>query len=130
MIRENTKGVVELQFPEILKQLRQNRNLSQKQLAEAIFISPSAVSQYETGNTHPSHETLERIAKFFNVTTDYLFGNSSNAELEERMNQDYCDGVTVSSFMDRCMSIKGKHRETLLDVVEALELQSQRQNKR
>lgn len=119
-----------MQFREILKQLRQSRNLSQKQLAEAIFISPSAVSQYETGNTSPSHETLERIAKFFNVTTDYLFGISANAELEERMNQDYCDGVTVSSFVDKCMSIKGKHRETLLDVVEALELQSQRQNGR
>lgn len=77
-----------------------------------------------------NHQTLSNIAKFFNVTTDYLFGNSSNAELEERMNQDYYDCVTVSSFMDRCMSIKGKHRETLLDVVEALELQSQRQNKR
>lgn len=119
-----------MQFPEILKQLRQAKKLSQKQLAEAIFVSPSAVSQYETGNTCPSHETLERLAKFFNVTSDYLFGNSSNAELEERMNQDYCDGVTVSSFVDKCMSIKGKHWETLLDVVEALELQSQQQTKR
>lgn len=111
-------------FPEILKKLRQGKNLNQKQFAEAIYITPSAVSQYETGRTMPSRETMERIASFFGVTTDYLLGSSSNAALEEMMNQDYCTGVTVSELVGKCMSVKGKHRETLLDVVDALEMKS------
>lgn len=112
-------------FSEILRKLRKSKNLSQKQFAQAVFISPAAVSQYETGRTLPSRDTLERIAKFFDVSTDYLLGVSPNTALEELMNQDYCVGVTVSTLVDKCMSVKGKHRETLLDVVDALELASE-----
>ena len=57
---------------ETLKQLRKLKGISQKQLARDIFISPSAISQYETGHTMPNWENPERIAKYFNVSTDYL----------------------------------------------------------
>lgn len=113
-------------FSGILRNLRKSKKLTQKQFAQAVFISPAAVSQYETGRTMPSRDTLERIAKYFDVSTDYLLGTSPNAALEELMNQDYCVGVTVSTLVDKCMSVKGKHRETLLDVVDALELCSGR----
>lgn len=116
-------------FSDTLKQLRMRKKLSQKRFAQEIYISPSTVSQYETGHTMPSRENLERIAKYFDVSTDYLLGTSPIADLEEKLNQDYCSGVTVSTFVDKCMSVKGKHRETLLDVVEALELRSEIQNK-
>lgn len=107
-------------FAEILKQLRSKKKLNQKQFANKIFVSPSAVSQYETGRTMPSRETLERIAKYFDVSTDYLLGTSPIAEIEEMLNQDYCLGITVSELLDKCLNVKGKHRETLLDVVNAL----------
>ena len=108
-------------LPETLKQLRLSKHLNQKQFAEKVFISPSAVSQYETGRTLPSRETLERIATFFGVSTDYLLGYSTIAEIEELMNQDYCSGITVSSFVGKCINVKGKQREALLCVVDALE---------
>lgn len=116
-------------FAEILKKLRRGKGLNQKQFAQAVYISPSAVSQYETGRTMPSRDTLERIAKFFDVSTDYLLGFSANAAIEDLMNQSYCDGITVSTLVDKCMSVKGKHRETLLDVVDALEMCSESQDK-
>lgn len=111
-------------FPEILKELRQSKKPNQKQFAKSIYISPSAVSQYETGHTMPSRETLERIARFFGVSTDYLLGSSPNAEIEEALNSEYCASVTVSSLINKCMDITGKHRETLLDVVDSLVLRS------
>ena len=86
-------------FADILKQLRRQKKLNQKQFANQIFISPSAVSQYETGRIMPSRETLERIAKFFDVSTDYLLGTSSIAEIEELLNQDYYMGITVSELL-------------------------------
>ena len=116
-------------FPEILKQLRQSKKLNQKQFAKAIYISPSAVSQYETGHTMPSRETLERIARYFGVSTDYLLGSSQNAVIEEDLNSEYCSGVTVSSLINKCMDITEIHRETLLDVVDALVLQSKHREK-
>ena len=63
-------------FSGILRNLRKSKKLTQKQFAQAVFISPAAVSQYETGRTMPSRDTLERIAKYFDVSTDYLLGTS------------------------------------------------------
>ena len=113
-------------FAETLKQLRKNKKLNQKQFADIVFVSPSAISQYESGRTMPSRETLERIAKFFDVSTDYLLGTSPITEIEEMLNQDYCSGITVSALVDKCLNVTGKHRETLLDVLNALEISSTR----
>ena len=63
-------------FPETLRKLRKSRKLNQAQLAKKLYISPSAVSQYETGRTTPSRETLNRIAAYFNVSPEYLMGAS------------------------------------------------------
>lgn len=111
-------------FAEILRKLRKSRNLNQKEFAREVFISPSAVSQYETGRTMPSRETTERIAKYFGVSTDYLMGTSTIAEIEALMNQEYFAGVTVSDLVKKFMGISGKDREALIILVNALELHS------
>lgn len=111
-------------FSTILKQLRQSRDLTQEQLGEAVYVSTASISHYENGRSMPSRETLENLSKFFGVSTDYLMGSSTLAEFEELMNQEYCDGVKVSAFVDKCMSVKGKDREALLTVVDALEMRN------
>ena len=62
------------QFSDILKSLRKQSNLTQKELAQKIGISLSAVSMYECGNREPDFETLEAIADYFNVNMNYLLG--------------------------------------------------------
>lgn len=64
-------------FKERLKQLREEKGLTQKQLAEMLNISRSALSLYESGQRQPDLEILSKIARFFNVTVDYLIGGSS-----------------------------------------------------
>lgn len=59
-------------FGDILKQLRTSRKMSQKELAERINIAKSVISFYESGDRMPSYEVLIKIARIFNVTTDYL----------------------------------------------------------
>ena len=111
-------------FAEILKTLRLSKKLNQKEFAREVFISPSAVSQYETGRTMPSRETLERIAKYFGFSTDYLMGTSTIADVEELMNQEYCNGVTVSDLIKKLVTIKGSDRAALMILVDALQLHS------
>lgn len=55
-----------------LTELREQRNMSQQDLAKALGISRSSLSMYEVGQREPDHTILKRIAKFFGVTTDYL----------------------------------------------------------
>lgn len=64
------------QFRDILRQLRMASNLSQKQMAERLGITDSAISQYETGRRTPPYETMESIADYFNVDMAYLLGKS------------------------------------------------------
>lgn len=107
-------------FSTILKNLREAAHETQKEVAKAVYVSPSAISQYEKGRSNPSRATLEALAKHFNVSTDYLLGTSNNPMLEELMNTGYCKDVTVSGLVDKCLRVPMKNRETVLTVVDAL----------
>ncbi len=61
-------------FGQRLKKLRLERNLSQEKLAESFHLTRTAVTDWETRGKEPSFGMLMDIAKFFNVTTDYLLG--------------------------------------------------------
>ena len=62
-------------FPEILKELREEKNLSQKGLAGKLgFKNQTVIANWETGSRMPDIINLIKLAKFFNVTIDYLVG--------------------------------------------------------
>lgn len=58
-----------------LKELRKKNKLTQKELAEKLNLDTSSISKYESSASTPSQEVLLKLAKLFNVTTDYLLGN-------------------------------------------------------
>lgn len=57
-----------------LKELRNERELSQRELAKAIGVSPKAVNFWELGVNEPKASYIIALAKFFGVSTDYLLG--------------------------------------------------------
>jgi transcriptional regulator with XRE-family HTH domain len=57
-----------------LKSLRKNRGMTQKDLADILGVQKSTISQYETNVNAPSDEIKMVMAKFFNVSLDYLIG--------------------------------------------------------
>lgn len=61
---------------ERLKELRKKRNLKQEEVAEAINISRQAYAKWETNGAEPSITFLIELAKFFNVSIDYLCGHT------------------------------------------------------
>ena len=68
-----------------LKQLRQARSITQKELAKRFGLTKSVISAYEAYETDirtPSFDTLLHIAAFFNVTTDYLLGADHDMTLD------------------------------------------------
>lgn len=64
-------------FAERLGKLRDDRKMSQEQLAAALEIDRGTIAKYETKNRIPSYEHLTMFAKYFDVSTDYLLGISS-----------------------------------------------------
>ncbi|HEM9612232.1 TPA: helix-turn-helix domain-containing protein [Streptococcus agalactiae] len=64
-------------FPERLKELRKKSNLTQKDMAEYFGTSQPSYQAWESGKRNPNSESLDKIANFFNVSTDYLLGNTN-----------------------------------------------------
>jgi len=55
-----------------LKELREQKQITQAQLSACLKISPSTIGMYEQGRREPDNEILIKLADFFNVSTDYL----------------------------------------------------------
>lgn len=63
-------------FSSRLKELRASKGISQQKLADCLETSKSSVNMYERGEREPGFEMVMKIAYFFDVDTDYLFGKS------------------------------------------------------
>jgi len=70
-------------FSERVRSLRQEKNLSLRQLAALTGISHSAISSYENGRREPSFKSLEALAIIFNVDMNYLLGKTDMKNREE-----------------------------------------------
>ncbi len=61
-----------------LRELRNQRGLSQLRLAMDLNMNQNTVSRYENGEREADYETLIKIADYFDVTLDYLLGRDIN----------------------------------------------------
>ncbi|MBS6476063.1 MAG: helix-turn-helix transcriptional regulator [Clostridiales bacterium] len=64
-------------FKEQLKQLREERNLTQAQLAKELDVSQGTIGNWERGIREPDFKTVKMLADYFEVTTDYLLGHEA-----------------------------------------------------
>ena len=96
-----------MEFHEKLQELRKNRGLTQEELAEALFVSRTAISKWESGRGYPSIDSLKEIAKYFSVTIDDLLSGEKLLSIAEKENnsniQSICDllfgMVDIGSFL-------------------------------
>ena len=96
-----------MEFHEKLQELRKERGLTQEELAEALYVSRTAISKWESGRGYPSIDSLKEISNYFSVTIDELLSCDkllSIAEKENKANlQNMCDilfgMIDVCSFM-------------------------------
>ena len=63
-----------MKFPQILRELREEKELSMVKLAKCINLSATAICNWENGKHDIKGVDLITLSKFFNVSTDYLLG--------------------------------------------------------
>lgn len=68
-------------FSEVLKELRLEKDISQKALGKVLDISDRNIRFYESGEHRPDFEGLLLLADYFQVSLDYLVGRSSSKEV-------------------------------------------------
>lgn len=96
-----------MEFHEKLQALRKGRGLTQEELAEALYVSRTAISKWESGRGYPNIDSLKEISRYFSVTIDELLSSDtllSIAEKENKANlQNMCDiifgMIDICSFM-------------------------------
>ena len=76
-----------MEFSEKLQELRKSRGLTQEELAEALYVSRTAVSKWESGRGLPNIDSLKEIAKFFSVTIDELLSAERILTIAEKENR-------------------------------------------
>ena len=84
-----------MEFHEKLQELRKSRGLTQEELAEALYVSRTAISKWESGRGYPSIDSLKEISRYFSISIDDLLSGEeliSIAEKENRFNiKHMCD---------------------------------------
>ena len=116
---------------EILKSLREQRGLTQEQLAGRVLVTRQAVSRWETGETQPNTETLKLLSREFDVSINTLLGSPRSLicqccgmpleedgvisrERDGAFNEDYCkwcyaDGRFVYPTKDSLLDYLAAH---------------------
>lgn len=111
-------SVMTMGFKERLKELRSKKGITQEQLAGFLDIPESTIRRYESvEESMPRRERLEKIADFFEVSTDYLLGRTNDSSLKEtdedsKINVAFYDGLKGFEDLDP------DEQQFILDMVE------------
>lgn len=78
-------------FSKRLKKIREEKKLSQAELAQKADLQTAAVSHFETGQRKPSFDNLKRLADALNVSVDYLLGREikDSGDIAEKLFRDF-----------------------------------------
>ena len=80
-----------MEFNEKLQELRKSRSLTQEELAEALFVSRTAISKWESGRGYPSIDSLKEISRFFSITIDDLICSEEMISVAENEKKEFAD---------------------------------------
>ncbi|MDE7023228.1 MAG: helix-turn-helix domain-containing protein [Ligilactobacillus sp.] len=94
-----------------IRELRNEQNLTLKELGEKVGLAPNTISQYETGDREPKLKTWIKLAVFFDVPVSYLQG------LDDSRDVNQISFFKISSYddvLEKCLS--KKERDELSDI--------------
>lgn len=119
-----------MEFHEKLQNLRKQKGLTQEELAQALYVSRTAVSKWESGRGYPNIDSLKTIAKLFGVTVDELLSSDElltiaedNSRQKERYTRDLVFGLLdLSTAMFLILPFFGQERDGIVQNVSLLAL--------
>lgn len=76
-----------MEFNEKLQELRKQNNLTQQELADALYVSRTAISKWESGRGYPNIDSLKAISKYFSISLDELLSSDEILTIAEEDNK-------------------------------------------
>ena len=113
-----------MQFKHNLRLARENKGISIKSLAEAIDVKPYTISDWEKGRSEPNISNLIKLANYFNVTVDFLVGNTINSDNSLSEIIDLINNYQKTDYADELRllleDLSQKNKEKIINVVKSL----------
>ena len=103
-------------LPEVLKYLRKDSKLTQRQLAEETGLSLSAIVSYENGLREPNSKAMAVLERYFNVSGEYLRGELPKDKFyskKEKTNKELDDLLVLSSSFSDAMHFGSQDKQLL-----------------
>lgn len=105
---------------ERLKLLRERDNIKQKDIAEYLNITQQVYSRYETGgNELPLHH-LEKLAEYYQVSTDYIMGRIPFQQILPALSESFYSRISTGEFMNYILKFNKKSRLHLIEYAKYL----------
>ncbi len=107
-----------MNFGKVLRGLRKERNIGQKELAHYLNVSISTISNYEHGVHAPDLETLCKLADFFKVSIDYLLERTKYRHPLDNLNAKFNDGTDLCGLVNTIVMLESQKQYTVRDFVD------------
>ncbi|MBP3474987.1 MAG: helix-turn-helix transcriptional regulator [Lachnospiraceae bacterium] len=113
-----------MEFGEFLAELRKEKGLLQKEVANYLKVTMATISNYEKGVHSPDLNTLIKLADFFDVSTDYLLQRTDYKASISTLNKPLAADYKISDLLNITLELDQHNMEALLDYYELLALRN------
>ncbi len=105
-----------------IKQLREEKRLTQEKLSSLVGMDRTTISKLESGERDCTLDHLQRLSKFFDVSFDYILGTSDERKHKVTMTEISNDGITKvqMEFLKRVEDLNVKDMEQVFDYIDFL----------
>lgn len=107
---------------EILRDLREDSDLSQRDMAEKLGVTPQQYSQYENGVSDIPLHRFVKLIEIFDVSADYLLGRTQRPENKSFRNVQVTKDCSCAALLNAVLSLSEEDREAAVEYVRLLRL--------
>ena len=108
-----------------LRKLRNEKGISQQQLADVILVSQQSVNKYENHDVEPDIHILIKIADYFDVSLDYLVGRTEIKEMVTKPKMSDLSDIE-SNLIQKFRILKNKQKDCVLMLAESYQQSEER----
>lgn len=113
-----------MDFGKLLTQLRREKGVLQKDVAQHLHVTVATISNYEKGVHMPDLNTLIMLADYYDVSTDYLLQRTDYKSSIDVLNHHLSANYTVSDMLNTILELDARNTQSLLDYYELLKLRN------
>ncbi len=108
-------------FGNILEELRKDGKMTQKELADVIYVTTGTISNYEIDRYLPDIEKLIMLADYFHVTIDYLLGRTAY-NVDPDTFEKTVGATTIGSFLNDFITLSSSRQNIILEIVNDMKI--------